>query len=420
MERATALLLEIVGGQAGPVIEVTSSGHLPSSAPISLRSARIQRVLGMAPDDAEVVDILARLGMQVSAVDGGWDVLSPTFRFDIEIEADLIEELGRIYGYNRLPSVPLTGGLEMRPVAETTRGIGSIADVLVARGYQEAITYSFVDPALQGRVNPEMAPVRLANPISSEMADMRTSLWPGLLKAVQHNLNRQKTRVRFFEHGLRFYQAGDDIRQEVMIAAIATGSLLPEHWDGQGSPVDFYDIKQDVEAIIQNRDDDANLEFVAAEHAALHPGQSARILVAGKELGWLGRIHPSLAAACDISPDACLFELAYDAVCRRTLPQFREISRYPSIRRDLAIVVDEQIEVQTVVDVVSKAAGALLQDMVIFDIYQGQGIESGRKSIAFGLILQDSSRTLIEEDIETAVGRVTEQLGKVIGATLRD
>ena len=420
VQRATALLLEIAGGQAGPVIEVTATGHLPSSVPISLRSARIQRVLGMAPDDAEVVDILTRLGMQVSAVDGGWDVLSPTFRFDIEIEADLIEELGRIYGYNRLPSVPLTGGLEMRPVTETTRDIGSIADVLVARGYREAITYSFVDPELQGRVNPGMTPVRLANPISSEMTDMRTSLWPGLLKAVQHNLNRQKTRVRFFEHGLRFYQAGDDIRQEVMIAAIATGSLLPEHWDGQARPVDFYDIKQDVEAIIQNVHDNAGLEFVAAEHAALHPGQSASILAAGKQLGWLGRIHPRLAAACDVGPDACLFELAYDAICKSTLPQFQEISRYPSIRRDLAIVVDEQIEVQAVVDVVSKTAGALLQDLVIFDIYRGQGIESGRKSIAFGLILQDSSRTLIEEDIETAVGRVTDQLGKVIGATPRD
>ena len=420
VQRASNLLLEIAGGQAGPVIEVMSAGHLPCRTPISLRSERIKRVLGMVPEDDEVVDILKRLGMKVTEVPGGWEVLSPGFRFDIEIEADLIEEIGRVYGYNRLPSVPLTGGLEMRPVAETTREIGCIADVLVARGYREAVTYSFVDPELQGRVNPGMTPVKLTNPLSSEMADMRTSLWPGLLKAVQHNLHRQKTRVWFFEHGLRFYSTGNSIRQEMMIAGIVTGPRLPEHWDGKGEPVDFYDVKQDVEAIIQNVHDDVGIDFVAAEHAALHPGQSAKILAAGEQLGWLGRIHPSLAAACDISADACLFELAYDAICRSRLPRFVEISRYPSIRRDLAIVVDEHVQAQAVINVVRKAAGELLQDMVIFDVYQGQGIESGRKSIAFGLILQDSSRTLVEEDIETVVGRVTAELGKVIGATLRD
>jgi phenylalanyl-tRNA synthetase beta chain len=296
----------------------------------------------------EVLDILTRLGMDVTEVNGGWEVLSPTFRFDIEIEADLIEEVGRIYGYNRLPSVPLTGDLEIQPVSETSRGIDYIADTLVSRGYQEAVTYSFVDPELQDRVNPGMTPVKLANPISSEMTDMRTSLWPGLLKAVQHNLNRQKTRVRFFEHGLRFYSKDDAIQQEIMVAAIVTGTRLPEHWDGQDEPVNFYDIKRDVEAIIQNMDDFAAVEFVAAEHAALHPGQSAQILSAGNELGWLGRIHPSLAAACDVSPDACLFELAYDAISQGRLPQFREISRYPSIRRDLAIVVDEQVQAQAV------------------------------------------------------------------------
>jgi len=205
-----------------------------------------------------------------------------------------------------------------------------------------------------------------------------------------------------------------------MVAGIICGSRLPESWDGQGVLVDFYDVKQDVEAIIQNMDYISDVEFVAAEHAALHPGQSAQLRSAGRELGWLGRIHPTLAAACDVSPDACLFELAYDAISQGRLPQFREISRYPSIRRDLAIVVDEPVQVQAVVDVVKKAAGDLLQEMVVFDIYQGQGIESGRKSIAFGLILQHSSRTLVEEDIETVVGRVTDQLGKIVGATLRD
>jgi phenylalanyl-tRNA synthetase beta chain len=265
-----------------------------------------------------------------------------------------------------------------------------------------------------------MTPVQLANPISSEMTDMRTSLWPGLLKAVQHNLNRQKTRVRFFEHGLRFYSKDDAIQQEIMVAGIVTGTRLPEHWDGQDEPVNFYDVKRDVEAIIQKLDDVTDIEFKAVEHAALHPGQSAQIFSAGKQLGWLGRIHPSLAAACDVSADACLFELAYNAISQGSLPRFREISRYPSIRRDLAIVVDEQVQVQAVVDVVRTAAGELLQEVVIFDIYQGQGVESGRKSVAFGLILQDSSRTLTDVDIEAVVDRVTTQLGIKIGATLRD
>jgi len=418
MERATGLILEIMGGRPGPVIEVANTAQLPASRSVTLRRQRLQKVLGVSPGDDEVVDILSRMGMRLETTDAGWNVTSPTFRFDIGIEADLIEEIGRIYGYNRLPGTALSGALEMQPVPETCRHIEQLCDVLVARGYQEAVTYSFVDPELQNRVNPGMTPVRLANPISTEMADMRTSLWPGLVKAVQHNLNRQKSRLRLFEHGLRFVAAGGAIRQEVMLAGIVTGSRLPEGWDGKAEPVDFYDVKRDVEAILGPAG--GKTEFIPAEHPALHPGQSARLRSGAADLGWLGRIHPALAGTCDVDPNTCLFELAYEAVKGVSLPGFREISRFPSIRRDLAIVVDEAVLAADVEAVVREAAGQPLQELVIFDVYQGKGIETGRKSIAFGLILQDSSRTLTDQDVETVVGRVTARLGEEVGATLRD
>ncbi|MDX1697552.1 MAG: phenylalanine--tRNA ligase subunit beta, partial [Thiohalobacterales bacterium] len=325
-ERATALLLEICGGSAGPVIEVKSDAHLPAAAPIELRKARIRRVLGMLPEDAEVTDILTRLGMHIHEHDDArWQVTPPGYRFDIAIEADLVEEIGRVYGYNRLPSIPLTGTLEMPPLDESARSIDDYCDILVARGYQEAVTYSFVDPDLQRQVNPSLTPIPLANPISSEMAEMRTSLWHGLIAAMQHNVNRQKTRVRLFEHGLRFRSENGSTHQETMLAGIASGSRLPEHWDGQGMGADFFDMKQDIEALLAFAG--RTLDFTRAEHAALHPGQSARIRDGERTVGWLGRIHPRLAAGLDLDPGTCLFELEYTALSRGRLARFRPISR---------------------------------------------------------------------------------------------
>ncbi len=419
IERATALLLAICGGAAGPVIERVAPAQLPARESIILRKQRIERVLGMLPADREISEILQRLGMQVEMQDAtGWRVLPPSFRFDIAIEADLIEEVGRIYGYNRLPSIAMQGSLDVRPLAETARSIEHYSDLLVARGFQEVITYSFVDPQLQQAVNPEREAVLLANPISSEMAAMRTSLWPGLLKAVQHNINRQKTRVRLFEYGLRFWRESGEIQQDPVLAGIATGSRLPEHWDGKGTPVDFYDLKQDVETLLARAGND--FRFVADAHPALHPGQSAAIRVDDVTVGWLGRLHPQLARQLDLDPATCVFELDYAALGSGRLASFAAISRFPSIRRDLAVVVDVDIGADAVLEVVREAAGELLQELVIFDIYQGQGVEKGRKSMAFGLILQDYSRTLTEDDIESAVGRITEGLGKKLGASLRE
>ena len=421
IERATKLLIEIAGGEAGPVITAVSSEHLPTSAPVKLRKQRIQRVLGMLPDDDEIADILNRLGMMVTAQVDGWMVQPPGFRFDIAIEADLIEEVGRIYGYNRLPSVSLPGSMEVQPDKETDIPLVEFLNILVARGYQEAVTYSFIDADMQAQINPGVVPVRLANPISSEMAEMRTSLWPGLLQAVRYNVNRQKARLRFFEHGLRFHSQDDgSIQQDVMLAGVVSGSRLPETWDGKSHPVDFYDLKNDVETLFQLTGEKEKYIFTRGEHAALHPGQSAVIQYAGRTVGWLGRVHPMLARTCDVAADTCLFELEYEAVKTGQLARFRSISRYPSIRRDLAVVVDAGLQVDALKTAVREIAGDLLQEVVIFDVYQGQGIETGRKSIAFGLILQDNSRTLAEQDIEAVVTNVTDRLAKEFGATLRD
>ena len=421
IERATELLVSITGGEAGPVSTVTSSEHLPASNPVVLRKARIQRVLGMLPDDDEVTDILDRLGMVATGQEDGWLVQPPGFRFDIEIEADLIEEIGRIYGYNRLPSVSLQGAMEVQPVKETDIALEEFCNTLVARGYQEAVTYSFVDEALQVQINPEMKPVRLANPISSEMAEMRTSLWPGLLKATRYNVHRQKSRLRFFEHGLRFHTHKDGtIQQDVMLAGVVTGSRLPEYWDGKSEVVDFYDLKGDVEALLRLAGNTENFVFVSSEHPALHPGQTAAVECEGRTVGWLGRIHPLLASGCDLPADTCLFELEYESVNTAQLAEFNEISRYPSIRRDLAFVVNEGLQTEVLRAAVKGVAGDLLQEMVVFDVYQGKGVETGRISIAFGLILQDNSRTLTEQDIEAVVANVTDHLGDKFGATLRD
>jgi len=421
IERATELLIGITGGEAGPVVSVTSSEHLPASAAVALRKERIQRVLGMLPDDDEVTDILSRLGMTVTKQHNGWLVQPPGFRFDIEIEADLIEEVGRIYGYNRLPSVSLLGTMEVQSVKETDIPLMEFFNILVARGYQEAVTYSFIDAEMQAQINPGMTPVRLANPISSEMAEMRTTLWPGLLQAVRYNVNRQKSRLRFFEYGLRFHSQDDGgIQQDVMLAGVVTGSRLPETWDGKSDPVDFYDLKNDVETLLQLTGKQDKFIFTRGEHPALHPGQSAAIQYEGGTVGWLGRVHPLLAKACDLAPDTCLFELEYEAVKTGRLAQFQSISRYPSIRRDLAVVVDAGLQVDALKAAVREIAGDLLQAVIIFDVYQGKGIETGRKSIAFGLILQDNSRTLTEQDVEAVVTGVTDRLAKEFGATLRD
>lgn len=420
MERATALLLEIVGGQPGPVIEVVAEAHLPLRQPITLRAARIERMLGVEIPTDDIVDILVRLGMQVEPAGSDWRVTAPSFRFDIANEADLIEELARVYGYSRIPSTRPRAQVAMIPQPEAKVGVERLRGILVDRGYQEAITYSFVDPEMQRLLDPENAPIALANPISADLSVMRTTLWAGLVRALAYNQNRQQSRVRLFETGLRFTQGPEGLRQEPGIAGLISGSVYPEQWGEPERPVDFYDLKGDVEALLEATGRADEFRFVAARHPALHPGQTARIERAGNLVGWLGTLHPEIERELDLMGPVLLFELDLAAVQEGAVPQFRELSVFPSVRRDIAVVLGEQVPTQAVCDCVRATAGERLQSLELFDVYRGKGIDSGRKSLALGLILQDSSRTLTDSDVEAVIERVVAELKQKFGATLRE
>lgn len=420
MERATALLLAITGGQAGPVIEVAAVDQLPRREPIRLRRQRIERLLGTQIEDAEVDDILARLGMEPVRHDGGWQVTPPAFRFDIEQEVDLIEEVGRVYGYDRVPSHPPRAELQMSPVPESRLRVQDLCRALADRGYQEVVTYSFIDPADQKLFDPDLAPVSLANPISAEMAVMRTRLWPGLARVVAHNLNRQQHRARIFESGLTFISQSTEIIQKNKIGGAWCGSRTPEQWGLSPAPADFFDLKADVEALLHLTGRRDEFIFESCTHSALHPGQSARILHHGHEAGWIGALHPEVLEKLGVNQQILVFELDAEAVTQARVPTFTPLSRYPAVRRDLAIVVDEQVSARSLEQRARAAAGDLLREFRLFDVYRGQGIDSGRKSLALGLILQDSSRTLTDQEIDAAVARVVEDLAQHLGASLRE
>ena len=420
LERATALLLKIAGGRAGPVSEMIQAEHLPQRAAIRLRRQRIRRLLGSGVPDTEVEDILGRLGMTLTAVEEGWDVLPPSFRFDMDIEVDLIEEVARIHGYESLPSSRPQASASMQPQPEGRVPVARLQQILVERGYQEAITYSFVEPGLLKALDPHANPVRLANPISEDMSVMRTSLWPGLVKTLAYNLNRQQSGVRLFETGLKFVRQGDELSQEKCIAGLISGPLYPEQWGEFMRSVDFYDLKGDLEALLASTGELGDFRFVPAPHPALHPGQSARILRGGQAVGWIGAIHPAIEKDIGINQRAFVFELHLSCFDQAAVPRFTPVSRYPAIRRDLALLVDHGMTAATLEEVVRKNADPTLKRFHLFDVYEGEGIDSGRKSIAFGLTFQDQSRTLKDGDIDRVLSRILSALTGELGATLRE
>ncbi|MFE1813080.1 phenylalanine--tRNA ligase subunit beta [Metapseudomonas otitidis] len=420
MERATALLLEIVGGEAGPIIEAVSEADLPSVAPVILRAERIAQMLGMEMDAAEVERLLTALGLGVTSIaPGQWKVAVPSHRFDISLEVDLIEELGRLYGYNRLPVRYPQARLAPRARAESAVELPALRRLLVARGYQEAITYSFIDPKWFELFNPGAKPLMLANPISNDMAAMRSSLWPGLVKALQHNLNRQQSRVRLFESGLRFVGQLEGLKQEAMIAGVVCGKRLPEAWAHGREGVDFYDAKADVEALLGAAGALDAFSFVPGEHPALHPGQTARIERDGKLVGYLGAIHPELAKSLDLDQPVYLFELVLAEVMSGRLPTFSELSRFPEVRRDLAVLVDREVAAEAVLETIREAAGEWLTDLRLFDVYHGKGIDLLRKSLAVGLTWQHPSRTLNDDEVNTTTQNIVTSLEGRFNATLR-
>ncbi|PAV49977.1 phenylalanine--tRNA ligase subunit beta [Pseudomonas sp. HAR-UPW-AIA-41] len=420
MERATALLLEIVGGDAGPIIEVASAADLPNVAPITLRAERVSQMLGMDMDSAEIERLLTALGLTVTAEgEGVWQVGVPSHRFDISLEVDLIEELGRLYGYNRLPVRYPQARLAPQARAEARSELPELRRLLVARGYQEAITYSFIDPKMFELFSPGVQPLQLANPISADMAAMRVSLWPGLIKVVQHNLNRQQNRVRLFESGLRFVGQLEGLKQEAMLAGVITGSRLPEGWAHGKESVDFYDAKADVEALLASAGAADAFRFVPGEHTALHPGQTARIERDGCLVGYLGALHPELAKALDITQPTFLFELVLSEVAAGRMPRFSELSRFPEVRRDLALLVDKDTPAESVLGCIREASGEYLTDLRLFDVYHGKGIDPLKKSLAVGLTWQHPSRTLNDDEVNTTTQNIVTSLEQRFNATLR-
>lgn len=420
MERATALLLEIVGGEAGPVVEAVSTANLPKREAVTLRAERIAQMLGLEMDAAMIERMLGALGLGVSAKgEGVWEVRIPSHRFDIALEVDLIEELGRLYGYDRLPVRYPQARLAPQTRAEATAELPALRRLLVARGYQEAITYSFIDPKLFAQFNPETSPLLLANPISADMAAMRASLWPGLVKAVLHNLNRQQSRVRLFESGLRFVGQLAELRQESMLAGVITGNRLAESWSHGRESVDFYDLKGDVEALLAAAGDAGAFRFVAGEHPALHPGQCACIEREGRAVGYLGALHPQLATELGIEQPLFLFELQLAELAVGKLPAFNELSRFPEVRRDLALLVDRDTPAEELLSCIRENAGAYLTDLKLFDVYQGKGIDPLRKSLAVGLTWQHPSRTLNDDEVSAATQTILTSLGERFNATLR-
>jgi len=420
MERATALLLEIVGGEAGPVVEAVSEADLPKREAVTLRQERITQMLGLELEPALVERLLNSLGLTVSASgEGAWEVRVPSHRFDISLEVDLIEELGRLYGYDRLPVRYPQARLAPQARSEARAELPALRRLLVARGYQEAITYSFIDPKLFALFNPEETPLVLANPISADMAAMRASLWPGLVKAVLHNLNRQQSRVRLFESGLRFVGQLPELKQQPMLAGVITGNRLPEAWSHGRESVDFYDLKGDVEALLAAAGSADAFRFVPGEHPALHPGQCARIEREGRTVGHMGAIHPQLASDLGIEQPLFLFELELAELAEGKLPAFSELSRFPEVRRDLALLVDRDTPADEVLNCIREKAGDYLTDLKLFDVYQGKGIDPARKSVAVGLTWQHPSRTLSDDEVSAVTQAILTSLGDRFNATLR-
>ena len=423
MERATELLLAIVGGQAGPIVEAKHDAFIPQPKVIGLRPERIKRIIGIEINGTEVEEILTRLGLVVENKGDNWSVTVPTYRFDLKIEVDLIEEIARVYGYNNIPNIAPLASLKMAKGKEAAISVGKFRNLLVDRGFTEAITYSFVDPKVQKALHPDMQGIELPHPISADMSVMRLSLLPGLLSAVVHNQNRQQSRIRLFEQGLSFIpdeSAELGIRQETMLAGVICGSQNGEHWTQDDRNVDFYDIKGDVEALLGLSCQNAAFGFEAADNKALHPGQSATVLFNGKAVGSLGAVHPRAQKQLGLNGRTFVFELNLAAISSAKIPQAQSISKFPANRRDLAIVVDQQTDAGKVISFIEKVGVNQLVDLKLFDVYQGKGIEPGFKSLAISLTLQDKERTLEDKDIAQAVDQVVKAVATEFNAFLRE
>jgi phenylalanyl-tRNA synthetase beta chain len=422
IERALALLKPIAGGRSGVVRVTESAAHRPRRAAVPLRASHLKRLLGVEIPSKRVTAALRGLQMQVKPAAKGWRAIPPAYRFDIGIEADLVEEVARIVGFEAIPETDAQGALRFRKLPEEQPAERAVLEALASRAYQEAITYAFVDPSLQQRLFPDRPALALANPLASDTSVMRVSLWPGLVRAALENQHRQQDRIRLFEHGTRFEPGGSGTNEIDTLAGLASGLRLPEQWgvakDVNGS-VDVYDVKGDVAALLAATGAAEEFTFEAGTHSVLRPGRCARVLRRGKPVGWIGELHPALVKSLDFTYTPVLFELDLEALSVKK-SEYQDISRFPQVRRDLAVVVDESVTLSTLAERVTLVTSSLLRGLRVFDVYRGPGLEPGRKSIALGLIFQDISRTLTDEDVDRLMASVVTDLRESLNARIRE
>lgn len=420
MNRASQLIQELAGGEFGPITVAEKSDLLPKREAIELKQAQVDQLLGYKVAAEFITDALTRLGCEVTVqADGEWSVVPPSHRYDMAIYQDLIEEVARIDGYDNIQISLPSMDVQLAKYQDRFE-IAQLRQTVVTLGYQEAISFSFADAKLEKQLNPQVSPLMLANPISSDLAAMRSTLLSSLIPCVQYNLNRQQSRVRFFELGLRFdYQKANsiqDLKQIPTLALVAVGSREPESWHAKPQPMDFFDFKGEVEEILAAGR--VKVEYVRSERPWLHPGQSAEILVDGQSIGYLGRLHPSLENELDLST-TWVAELDQAAVLQSYVSNFTELSRFPSVRRDIALLISDNINVRDIQQLIEKTGGELLDSTWLFDVYTGQGVEEGKRSLAFALLWQHPSRTLEDAEIKSGMDNIIQVLENTYQATLR-
>ena len=419
LDRALSLLMEIAGGQVSEVEAVVAEQYLPQAKSILLRPERIEKLLGVALPAEEVEAIFQRLHFKVEKVEAGWHLTPPSYRFDMAIEADLIEEVGRIFGYNNLPEVALEAPIRLPVLPERELEMDLMRQALVQRGYHEVVTYSFVEESKLQALSPHLPYILLQNPISEEMKAMRNTLFAGLLNTVAYNQNRQQSRIRLFELGLVFVgQQVAGMQQIPMLGGAIVGPAEAESWLNASRVVDFYDLKGDVETLLQ-MSHQTQVRFEPTDHPALHPGQAAQLVKDGEVVGHLGQLHPKLAKQMGVSGKVYLFEIQQSLLAMSELPAAKPLSKFPEVQRDLAFVVAEALPVQNLLDVVSSVSSDWVKSIALFDVYQGEGLPEGKKSLAIAIKFQHHERTLQDEEVDAIIQQMIEKAEKELSAVLR-
>ena len=413
LERATALILDICGGNAGYITQAVTA--FPVRNTVNLRYKRLLSVLGINIAQAEVAKILSQLGFEFTENEGVFAVKAPTYRFDIAREEDLIEEIARLHGYDKIKAIAPEAALNMLPAPESAWNKASVAAALQSQGYQEVITYSFVDENWERDLMGNAAPIKLKNPIASQMSVMRSGLWGGLLDALVYNLNRKQERAMLFEIGASYHQENKSYSEQTQVSGLCYGAFQPEQWGVPTKDVDFYDVKAHVEALTNMQ-----AEYRQEAHPALHPGQSARVYINNKPIGWLGKLHPKWQQHYNLPKSTILFELALESLLQTKVTKYQEVSKFLPVRRDIAVVVDADLSVQAIIDAVNSAKIHLVQQIQLFDIYQGKGIAEDKKSLAFLILMQDTNKTLLDIEAEDAMANLLKLMQKQFGAILRN